>query len=1013
MAQWSSIAVPLSGGLDTKTDSKVVLPTKMTVLENAEFTKGGSVKKRPGYSAVRLETTAGLSLENPLGLGTRGSELLVLARDNLYSYDTKTSAFQDAGDYVPMTWTADAVVNSAAAQTRGDCATNRGITVYAWQDSRGGVRYAVFDATTGAAYAPDSVLAASNAAQPKVVAVNENIVITYLDTSANNIKFKVIRPGAITASLASAVGDLAEDYSANSDYDVIGSLDSGGWVLYEDSANLDVRLRSFTAAGAATGTVVVDADDVERPMALAYNETTGRLLVGYAETSTGDTTCLEYTGSSLTVTGISVVLVQSNTLLGISLAALDDGGIMVWASSDNSSAYTTSWAYRNAAGTTTTGSVLKAVVCTSGWGVENDGFVILAYDSPTGLQDSYFMYRHDGIVCGRLFYQEGNGTIRTSSTCFGPRVSAVGDGTYQCVLEYRRGLITDKGATKDVVGINARYSHVGLRRVVLNPEPATSAVNVGNTLYMGGSMLWAHDGGVHPVEANPLLWPEMLTSSIASSGSSAGDDAIPIGPLNYRVFAEIRLANGQVVRSAAITRLVTTANDNRVNITIPCIPFTRHTGNRADISFAVYRSELNKSDLYYRISSTDPTVTGDNGYTKNDPTAASVVFVDNLSDALLITREIDYQSRGELPHFAPDGTSFLGAAQSRLFSAGGGTKPNAVTPSLLRFDGEPAHFNDSLTVGETPDYGGDVVGTAPLNDVLVVFKERAVYALAGNGPDNTGQQGFFESRAISSDMGCTDPGSIVSLPIGVMFKSRKGFYLLTPEFQLVYVGADVEAYNSQTFAAGAPVPDSNQVIFVPVSGYALVFDWYYKSWSTHTNHAGIDALVWKEDTFVYLRNDGKLFFRDNTLYTDGGSPYSLRIRTAPIRLEESVQGYWLCGPVNVLGDYKSLHRLAVGLYYDRDESPFETFMVEPAGFVETATYGDDTPYGNSTYYGGSVASGEYQFQIKPRRSKVQTIRFEFRDTPGELPGSSYEITELLLKVGVQPGIARLPASRKV
>jgi hypothetical protein len=1015
VAEWTTIAVPLAGGLDTKTDSKVVLPTKMTVLENAEFTKGGSVKKRPGYTAHALQSSAGVAVEGALGLGTRNDELLVMTKDAVHSYDAKTESFQNVGAYCPVTWRATAVVNNTAQQTRGDCATNGGITVYAWQDSRGGVRYAVYDDVTKAAFTADTVLDSSNASQPKVTAIGDNILVTWADTSANDIKAKLIRPGALSASLASSTIDLVTNFATTADYDIVGGS-AGGWILFEDSGATGLLLGPVSTAGALGTTVVVTASAIEQCVALAHNETSGKLLVGYSLTADGDATVKEYSASTLGVTGVSVTQVMGGTLTGISLAAMDDGGISMWSSQTSGGAITSYWNYRTAAGVTTSGSVLKANVCSSGFNYEDRAFVILAYDSPTGLQDSYFLYRHDGILMGRLFYQEGNGLIRDSSTCFGPRVSALSETTFQCLLEYRRGLATDKGDTKDVVGINAHYAHVGLRRVILDMEPTPSTATLDGTMYMSGSMLWAFDGGAHPVEANPLLWPEFQgNTGGATQITQSGGGAIVSGVThNYRIYAEATLANGQRVRSAAITRSYTTANTNKILVAVPQIPFTRHNGvERPDLRFVVYRTEANKADLYYRVSSPDPSVSGDNGYFENDPTAASATFTDNMTDATLITKEIDYQSTGELPHFAPDGTSFLTVAQSRLFLTGGGTKPNNVIPSLLHFDGEPVHFNDSLNISETPDYGGEVVGAAPLNDVVIVFKERAIVAVAGNGPDNTNQNGFFEVRAISTDMGCSDPGTIVALPIGVMFKSRKGFHLLTPDFQVTYVGADVEAYNSTTFVGAAPVPDSNQVIFVSSTGNAVLFDWYYKAWSVFTNHTGLAAKVWNEDTFVYLRTDGSVYFRESDIFTDGGTPYALKIRTAPIRPETGVQGFWLCRRVNVLGDYRSLHRLRVGVYYDRDEAPFETFTVTAADLVETDTYGDDVLYGDADYYGGDIASSEYQFQFKPRRSKAQTIRFEFTDIPGGGRGAAYEITELALEVGLNKGIARLPAARKV
>jgi hypothetical protein len=87
--------------------------------------------------------------------------------------------------------------------------------------------------------------------------------------------------------------------------------------------------------------------------------------------------------------------------------------------------------------------------------------------------------------------------------------------------------------------------------------------------------------------------------------------------------------------------------------------------------------------------------------------------------------------------------------------------------------------------------------------------------------------------------------------------------------------------------------------------------------------------------------------------------------------------------------------------------------VTPANFVETDVYGDDALYGDADYYGGDIASSEYQFELKPKRSKCQTIRFEFSDIAGTTPGAAYEITEIALEVGLKTGNARLPAARKI
>ena len=46
------VSVDLSGGIDTKTDEKLVLPSSLVELENGVFTVGSSITKRNGYSKL-------------------------------------------------------------------------------------------------------------------------------------------------------------------------------------------------------------------------------------------------------------------------------------------------------------------------------------------------------------------------------------------------------------------------------------------------------------------------------------------------------------------------------------------------------------------------------------------------------------------------------------------------------------------------------------------------------------------------------------------------------------------------------------------------------------------------------------------------------------------------------------------------------------------------------------------------------------------------------------------------
>jgi len=51
-----------------------------------------------------------------------------------------------------------------------------------------------------------------------------------------------------------------------------------------------------------------------------------------------------------------------------------------------------------------------------------------------------------------------------------------------------------------------------------------------------------------------------------------------------------------------------------------------------------------------------------------------------------------------------------------------------------------------------------------------------------------------EPSLIPTDTGTINPRSIVLTPMGIMYQSEKGIYLLDRSLQVSYIGADVEAY---------------------------------------------------------------------------------------------------------------------------------------------------------------------------------------------------------------------------
>ena len=87
-------------------------------------------------------------------------------------------------------------------------------------------------------------------------------------------------------------------------------------------------------------------------------------------------------------------------------------------------------------------------------------------------------------------------------------------------------------------------------------------------------------------------------------------------------------------------------------------------------------------------------------------------------------------------------------------------------------------FNDTFSI-LTSQVGGDIIALKGMDDKLIIFKRNAIFYLAGDGPNNLGEQDtFIEPQLISSDVGCTVKNSVVLGPQGIFFKSNKGIFQL-------------------------------------------------------------------------------------------------------------------------------------------------------------------------------------------------------------------------------------------
>lgn len=352
-----------------------------------------------------------------------------------------------------------------------------------------------------------------------------------------------------------------------------------------------------------------------------------------------------------------------------------------------------------------------------------------------------------------------------------------------------------------------------------------------------------------------------------------------------------------------------------------------------------------------------------------------------------------YTAGGVVPNLPPPPTAFLMAHQNRLFGVDG-ENPLRVWYSHEVSSGYPVEMNPLVLYFDLPPTGGDVVGLGSLDDKLIIFKERCIYWTAGHGPDPTGAGVFSEPVLLTSDVGLRDAGSIALAPAGLMFRSRKGIYLLGRDLSISYSGAPVEDHlsDSVTVRAALLCPLANEVRFYcSWSGLSstkvLALNYLVGQWGPHTTYAfGTTGAELSPSTgrVETIGPFGQVMREDPSVFTDGTVPYSRLIRTGWIPLGQ-IQGYGRLHRVLLLGHWLSAHNLTVTLEFDYGSLP-QVVTIPAQTYVNPA-----------------------QYQINPKTHRCSALRVTINESGS---GASGSLSALTFVVSLKPGARRLGAGKK-
>lgn len=994
--------IPLAVGINQKKDPKQLEVGKLHTLENGVFTKIGELRHRYGYTAKNKSVTDGTTISDGRAIIPFKDELNLITSDGLYSY-INSNNWLSKGSFYTASITAKQVIRNNYRQLAPTSAYTKGITVYAFEDSSGGVRCTIIDQDSNEAVLSNALVSAAGT-RPLCVAGKDYLYIYYADTSATSLKCRRIDPLNPTTLETEIV--VTNSMHATPFYDITKFGDNSFVLVYRNTTpRIAVAYIKITGeiAGVLDGfpaAITFNKDPDSSVCVLALNKgslTNDSIYVFYHNTIDGVNALRYNTNLANTPTPVEIDP-ETTAIRNITACVTSDTTIQLWYEVYSATAYN---AYIksntfNRAGTAGTPSVfLRSVgLASKAWRYDDNSYMVVAHQST--LQSTYFTVKSESltsnIIINKIASNRGAGLTYRSSTLSG--VYEIDTHKYILPTNIVGRLTTETGTLAGVEGVQGVT-------IDFNPSDLYTYERINNSLLIAGGMLQHYDG-TNTVEHGFNLYPENVSSSVTNSGGQ-----LVAGVRSAIFIYEWTDAQGQLHRSAPSVAIsyTTSGGSSYVTFTIPTLRLTDKKGSKGEISVVGY-STIASGTTYYRMTSvTSPLI--------NDTTADTVSFVwgndAGETDAAIVSNEILYTTGGVLDNIAPPSAKYLKSYNNRLVIAGLEDE-NEFWYSKIVTQNEGLAFTDSFT-GRIDKGSGGITALAALDDKLIFFKDTQIFATVFQGATDTGANDDYQTPTkITVDVGCNNPKSIVETPLGLFYKSSKGIYLLDRSLNNTYIGADVEDYNSDTVLNATLLEDVNQVRFILDSGVCLVYDYFFQQWGVFTNFTdALSACIW-QGKYTYLKTDGTVNVEDSSTHKDNASFVPMRVITSWISTA-GLQGYQRIYSGLLLGEFKSPHTLRLRVGYDFNDFWIDDLKIDPKAILGLTPYGEDD-YGEGTYGGGLLRDAIYQWQFKQSRQKCQAIRFEISDldTYG-LDGAFYNISQLVLEVGIKKGYNRISQTK--
>ena len=1004
------VNVPLVAGLAQKSDPRALQPPGLLIAKDIQFEELGGIQTRHPTSPIGVEVVGGGVLANIRRIERNGDEWLCFTKDSLFSRNAQQAKWSRRGTHLAIVVDEQSMFATTGDQLDCDSAELDGTTFVTWMEEDphplGNVQYgyvAAYDTATGAVLMAPTRLTFGQS-RVRLVALESRVLLVCneifgLQPGAPGVYAYALDPADPGGGLAAAPATLADTGTGNGGFwfDVVKTpgADEASFVVGNPAGAGVITVGTVTAALVVARSNKVRATDGPIAISVDPTGTTMQVVRGAGGANIlGDRIVRATLADAAVGIALGAYAAPLNQITAAHKLTADGGAYRChafWSSSQStgSAAWGTKSNWVNTAGVVGVESMLCMHLALSSRAFAHEDHVffwgVFAGASSHGtsavatfgaqLQNTYFLYREDGHLSAKAAPNTASGFADTDGVL--PGVQATDTGYLWA--GGRRGVLPLDGGRTRYAARDPR-----LVRVQFDRDEARRCVRLGNTLYIAsGEGLVQYDGR-QLVEVGFLTWPWDLFLAIDGAGGMEN------GVYSYKASYRWRNATGEEERSAAPLigneeSLVGEMNVGR----LPSLHRTRKA--ERPVAIEVWRTAKNPPDgaPFYLATSPDPADAADvnNEYLANDLTDAYTEMVDSMADADLATKPSNPENGGALENQPPPACTIVVASADRLFLAGVAGDPDRVWYSKLRGDGEIAAFHEQNTIAIPPE-GGRITGLGFIDQTLIVHRESAVYAIAGDGYDNDNAGGGtnYEARKLPGNVGASSHESIAEFERGQIFKSAKGWQLLTRGLTVEYIGGPVSDYDAEAVRAVHVLKDRHQIRCL-TSARLLVLDTLAGQWCEWTIAGAVHAAIWSTG---YHYASAASIEAESADYA--GVDYGLDVETGWIKVAD-LQGFGRVWKILVLGEYRGPHKLRIRLARNYRDEYFQDklWTVSP-----------------------TVVGGPEQVSHGPSIQQCQAIKIRITAVGADAvvggytapTGEALKLTGLALELGLQRGVNR-------